>query len=494
MYVREGVTAVRRAFCLLCCLLFLPSAFFFSAGAADAYDYPEPEVLQIDLVMQPYRYLRMIHSSEKQKYEAVVSINGGEMQQIGVQVRGSGSLKEGMEMPSKRIPMELCFDYADRNGTFRGNPSLKLVNCLTPARVLTQLVAMEAFAFLGIPTPRVTPAFIRINDTDFGVYLAVEDLNEAFAEDRFGSGASLYRPLSPKDGPEETETFLFDLVPMVTKTDGGSDTIDRYVEARERGEDLEPFYDVDEFLRFMACETFILNDDGFIFYDRNFYLADDHGKLKLLPWDKDDVFSMFTDLKGYREMESRCNTLFQKLTENGAYYAKYVEYIRRLNDEFLRPDRFLPWLESYIRLLSPYLERDGTIQKFSDDVLAELTTGNALYNTMTGNLLLTFQTYHDQAEAVLDGRAESFSIPPGAALTLYQDEHAAEPESGGRSVIFRVCAGYWRLQRQAFLHSEGKTTLVIGVFFAAVFILTLICVYRPRRSRRRDKHTGGTST
>ena len=492
--MREGVTAVRRAFCLLCCLLFLPSAFFFSAGAADAYAYPEPEVLQIDLVMQPYRYLRMIHSSEKQKYEAVVSINGAEMQKIGVQVRGSGSLKEGMETPSKRVPMELCFDYADRDGAFRGNPSLKLVNCLTPARVLTQLVAREAFAFLGIPTPRVTPAFIRINDTDFGVYLAVEDLNEAFAEDRFGSGASLYRPLLPKDDPQETETFLFDLVPMVTKTDGGSDTIDRYVEARERGDDLESFYDVDEFLRFMACESFIVNYDGFIFYDRNFYLADDHGKLKLLPWDKDDVFSMFTDLKGYREMESRCNTLFQKLTENGADYAKYVEYIRRLNDGFLHPDRFLPWLESYIRLLSPYLERDGTIQKYTDDVLAELTTGNALYNTMTGNLLLSFKTYHAQADAILDGRAKSFFIPEGKTLASYEADGGRDHDRKKALIPFRVCAGYWRLQRQTFLQSEGKTTLVIGVFFAAVFILTLICVFRPRRSRRRDKHTGGTST
>ncbi len=492
--MREGVTALRRAFCLVCCLLFLPSAFFFSAAGADAYAYPEPEVLQIDLVMQPYRYLSMIRSAEKQKYEAAVSINGSEMQKIGVQVRGSGSLKEGMETPSKRIPMELCFDYVDPDGAFRGNPSWKLVNCLSPARVFTQLVAMQAFAFLGIPTPRVMPAFIRINDTDFGVYLAVEDLNEAFAEDRFGSGASLYRPLSPKDDAQQTETFRFDLVTMVAKTNGGGDTAERYVEALDRVESVESFYDADEFLRFMACEMFIQNTDGFIFYDRNFYLADDHGKFKLLPWDKDDVFPVFTEQKSYDSMESHCNTLFQKLTESGAQYAQYRAYIRKLNDEFLRPDRFLPWLESYIRLTAPYLRRDGTIRKYADDVLAELTAGNALFNTMTGNLLLTFETYHEQADAVLDGRSESFSVPQNMTLAPDREDSAKEAKNG-RAVISRVCAGYWRLQRQAFLHSEGKATLVIGVFFAVVFLLTLICVFRPTRHRRRNKHTsGGIST
>ena len=484
------MTAVRRAFCLLCCAAVLLSVLFFSASAADGYAYPKPEVLQIDLIMQPYRYLKMTHSMEKQKYDAVVCMNEGEPLKIGVQVRGDRSLKEGMDMPSKRIPLELCFDYADPDGTFRGNPSLKLINCLTPARVLTQLIAMETFAFLDIPTPNTTPAFIRINDTDLGVYLAVEDINEAFAQNHFG-GASLYRPVSTIRDTDESMRFSFDMITMTAKVDCGSETVERYIEASNSGKNVESFFDTDEFLRFMACETFLMNVDGFLYNNRNFYLADDHGKFKLLPWDKDDVFPVFEDLENYATVEHHANKTFQLLMENETNFARYRDYIRKLNDEFLNPDTFLPWLEEYIEVLSPYFQRDKTIRMGSDNVKADLTTGNELFNTLCGNLPLTFKTYHDEADAVLAGKEDTFYIPEDMTLAPYECETDAARWKSGFVIPFRICAGYWRLQRQALWKSGGTAISAILVLFALVFVCTILAVFRPmhkKRSRRRNDH------
>lgn len=492
---------MRRALCLLCCLLLLPSflAFFAVGTDAQAYVYPEPEVLQIDLILQPSRYLRMIHSAEKQKYDAVVCMNEGEPQPIGVQVRGASSLREGLDMASKRIPMELCFDYADPDGTFRGNPSLKLINCLTPARLMTQLVAMQAFAFLDVPAPRITPAFIRINDTDFGLYLAVEDLNEAFVRNCFGGASSLYRPISEKDDRNSRTVYPFEWIDLVAKVDCGSNTIVRYTEARDRGEDAETFLDVDEFLRYMACEAFVMNDDGFLTGNRNFYLADDRGKLQMVAWDQDDVFTAFSEFDSLEEYERFAdnNLCFRYLMQNETYRSRYRQYMRELNDGFLDPDAFLPWLENYIRVLAPYFRRDTTIARRSDEPLADLTTGNDLYNTLFGNLPLTFRTYHDQLGAQLSGGADGFSIPQGMTIEsneMKTDEEQKGYKSDGRSIIFRVCAGYWRLRRQAFLQNDGKATIWIGVLFALVFAATLICVYHPAVYRRRANHKSGGTT
>lgn len=481
---------MRRIMCVMCCVMLLSCPFALFAHGEDAYAYPEPEVLQIDLVMHPSLYLKMIHSAEKQKYNAVVCIDEGEPQPIGVQVRGDRSLREGMDTASRRIPMELCFDYQDPDGAFRGNSSLKLINCLSPARVLTQLVAMQAFVFLGIPTPQVTPAFIRINDTDFGVYLAVEDLNGAFSQNRLG-GASLYRPFSQKDTEDACRIETFDGDRMVLKFDGGCSGLSQFTQARNNRESGEPFLDVDEFLRYMACETFIMNDDGYVQRVRNFYLADDHGKLMLLPWDKDDVFPVYEDLSSFREFAQRGNPLFHELLENETYATRYRQYLRSLTDAFLNPDTFLPWLEAYIRVLDPFFRRDETMPKYTDDVLAELTTGNTLFNTMNGNLLQTFRLYHEQAAAQLTGRAGAFSIPQDMTLAPYFS--ASDDEQGDRSVIFRVCAGYWRLRRQALLQNDGKAMIAIGAAFAVVFSALLISVYHPAARRRRAKHTrGGT--
>lgn len=485
---------MRKAIGLFCCIVLLSSFSAFFAHGADEYVYPEPEVLQIDLVMHPSRYLRMIRSDEKQKQEAVVCMDEGEPQTIGVQVRGRSSLREGMESASKRIPMELCFDYADPDGTFRGNPSLKLINCLTPARLVTQLVAMQAFAFLDVPAPRTTPAFIRINDTDFGLYLAVEDLNEAFMQNNFGGG-SLYRPVSERDDPDSRMSDLFEWIDMVAKVDAGHDTIRRYTQARSCGADAEAFLDVDECLRYMACEAFVTNDDCFITNNHNFYVADDHGKLKLTVWDQDCVFTAFsegTSLKKIEYWAEKNNRCYQYLMQNEAYFARFRQYVRQLNDEFLDPDMFLPWLENYIRVLAPYFRRDPTIQMRSDDPFADLTTGNKLYNTLSGNLLLTFRTYHDQLGAQLSGEADGFSIPQGMTIEsgeLRTDEEVQALRTDDRSVIFRVCAGYWRLRRQTILQNDGKALAAIGAFFALVFAATVFCVYRPahkKRCRRKD--------
>ena len=183
---------------------------------------------------------------------------------------------------------------------------------------------------------------------------------------------------------------------------------------------------------------------------------------------------------------------------NETYRMRYREYIRKLNDAFLDPDTFLPWLENYIRVLAPYFERDMTISFRSDDVFADLTTGNCLYNEVSGNLLLTFRTYHDQLAAQLDGEADGFSIPQGMTVKPHEmlsEEDLQKYKLGDGSIIFRVCAGYWRLRRQAILQSSGGAIIGIGVFFVLVFAVTVFCVYHPAVRRRRKKHTpGGTQS
>ena len=486
---------MRRALCLLCCLLLLPSFFVFAASGADEYAYPEPQVLQIDLVMHPYRYLKMIHSMDKQKYPAVVCIGEGDPLPIGVQVRGASSLREGLNSASKRIPMELCFDYVDPDGTFRGNPSLKLINCLTPARLITQLVAMQAFAFLDVPAPRITPTFIRINDTDFGLYLAVEDLNEAFMQNNFGGG-SLYRPISEKDDRDTRTICSFEWIDMVAKVDAGNETIQRYTQARDSGTDAEAFLDVDECLRYMACETFVTNDDCFITNNHNFYVADDHGKLKLVVWDQDTVFTAFSEgvgLESFERLADKNNRCYQFLMQDEANHARYLQYIRQLNDAFLNPDTFLPWLENYIRVLSPFFQRDATIAVQSEDVLADLTTGNCLYNSLFGNLPLTFRMYHDQLGAQLRGESDGFTVPQDMTTQSAELEaaEASGSKSGDHSIIFRVCAGYWRLRRQAMRQNDGAALLMIGVLFAVVFAAAILSVYHPAVFRRKNHTSGG---
>ena len=472
-------------------VLFLVYALRFDAAAIPSdpkttYAYPKTQVIQLDLYIEPSHFMQLTTSDEDEKHPAVVSINAGDMQTIGVQIRGNSSLREAMETPERRIPMELCFDYVDETGSFNGNPSLKLINCSTPAAFLMEYIAMQAFHFLNVPAPAITPAFIRINEIDFGLYLAVEDLNDAFAQAHFGK-ASLYRPITKQDTENPADqTVSFGDIEMLVKADHGHDTLERYNATLQLGKDAEKYLDVDEILRYMACEAFLLNEDGLLYGDRNFYLADDHGKLSLLPWDLDYAFITLSKggaLPNYMEYDE---SLFRMLMQNETYRDTYQDYIRMLNEEFLNPDSFLPWLRTYIRFLSPYFRRDVTIPQRSSDVFSDLTTGDRLYSSDGGNLPLTFESYHTYVRSVLSGKSDittTAELPVGNA----QPRKETTPIPPDPGVLYRICANYRHHQRQMMLDLYGKPLAGIGACFAAVFLAAVICVYKPGSRKPRRK-------
>ena len=478
----------------VCCF----SAFAQAQSTAADYTYPPQEVLLIDLVIQPYRYLSMTHSTQRRKHPAVVSINGGPAQRIAVRVRGAMSLDDGMNFASKRIPMELLFDDSDPDGKFQGNASLKLINCYTPAKLLTQLIAMQTFRYLGIPTPRMQPAFVRINDVDFGLYLALEDLNEDFVRQHFGS-ATLYRRFNMREQISGEEAaadsgVTLENVKMKVKADHGVQTLQMYERSRARGESILPYLDADELLRFLACEMFVFDQDG-IQYLKNCYFAEHDGKLSALPWDQSVVFNVFqTDRRDdetflYYEQQYRVGTvMYDQLLRNEESVARYRQYIRQLNDGFLNPDTFLPWLEQYIRFLSPYFQRDNSIGLRSAHMAQDLMSGTNLYDDMSGNLLLTFRVYHDQTDAILSGKADWYSIPDGMSAGAEDPETEADEMrvyGTDHSIVYRICSNYWKKCRQAYYQENASAIGKTGAALAAVFLLTVLSVKMPKGKKPR---------
>ena len=481
--------------CVLCVLL-LHTLLFFSSGAQDAYAYPQPEVIQLDLYIQPYRYHRLISSGIKEKHPAFVSVDGGDLQQIDIQIRGESSLESGMGLPSKRLPYELLYGAQYARKSFVENPTVKLINSFTPANLIMQLVAMRAFEYLDIPTPKTVPAFVRINNTDFGLYLVAEAVNETFAEKHFGVCGSIYRLTDPADGfdPDiSSERFW-----LTTKTALGDDTIRGLQQAIQKGEDLERYLDVDEALRFLACETFLFNTDGFMNTDHNTYLCDANGKIVLIPWDEDLVFQVFPETTGadtrigIRSFNSNRKPLVNLLLSNRVYRQQYRHYIRMLNEKFLDPEFFLPWLEQEIRFLAPYFQRDRTILYLTDDVYTQLTQGNELYGGLDGNLLLTLAEYHDQLQQQLEDPQACFqknypvrTWTSDACSALLQKQFAE-----GYKIESEICENYWRMRRQFYLQEYGSSLGVCGCLFILVFFIAVLAVYKPHRRIKQRRHSG----
>ena len=473
---------MRRFTAVLLCALFLFSGAVIPAAAQDAYAYPAPEVLEIDLFIHPYHYLQMISTTEKKKYPALVSIDGDDMRGIGVQIRGNSSLRMGMMTSQRRLPLELCFDWADANGAFCGNPSLKLINSFTPARLMTQIIAMQAFAFLGIDAPTLRPAFIRINDVDFGLYLAVEDVNDAFAQQHFGGG-SLFRPYDcAKDADPPLRAGGKD---YFVKSDPEQVDLQALLDLLGQAAQIGQCTDVERLLRFFACEAFLYNTDGLTFGHGNYYLCAHDGELSFIPWDEDDVFNVFSETDSLSSFEAGGDMLFHALMQQDCNRTRYRAIVQELNDTFLNPDTFLPWLEGYICALEPYWNRDRTTLMPSEHYAADLTEGNCLFNAVYGNLSQTFLEYHSQLAAQLADDTCVFFVPDGMTT---QTDLVFSPDAGDGAIILDICSRYWKLRRQFYMQEHGHAVWLCGTVFAAVFGMVLLSVFVPKRRSARGKY------
>ena len=481
---------MRRVTAVLLCALFLFPCFIFAACAETetAWAYPEPEVLEIDLYIQPYHFLQMISTTEKKKHPAIVRINGEDAKEIGIQIRGSSTLRVGMMTPQKRLPLELCFDWADARGRFLGNSSLKLINSFTPARLITQVVAMQAFAFLGIEAPRLQPAFIRINDVDFGLYLAAEDVNDTFVQRHFGGG-SLFRPY---DGEKDASSAIqADGAQFFAKTDPENTDLDSILRSIRQTEDLEKYLDTDQMLRYFACEAFLYNTDGFSFGGANYYLQVQNDRVRYIPWDEDDVFGVFVEGDSLSSFEAGGSPLFHKMMQNETYYAQYRAYVRMLNEQFLNPETFLPWLDGYIHALEPYLDRDQTTLLPSADYVSDLTQGDCIFNTFSGNLARTFREYHAQLAVQLTDETAAFFVPEDMTTDLDENTDVGKWNDAERSaIIVEICRRYWSLRRSFYFREYGRELGLCGGAFVLIFVFTVVSVYVPKRTgyhRRKEE-------
>ena len=461
-------------------------------------------LVQTDVGIRPDDFRSMIANKEKISHPVWVRADGGDYRGAKINIRGSSSKDIGMLMPTKRIPFELVFNSGAEAVPPFSNPSVKYINPFMPYRLLAEYVGLDLFASSGIPTPEHAFSFLRLNGTDFGVYLAVEDVNKHFLTKHFsGNVGSLYKCTNNINPDADLHTVWFGNI--FTKTDRGSQTLSALLAALDRGEGFENYLDMDEILRFFAC-TAVIGGNGSILTERsNFLLYDNGGKFVLLPWDLSEAFCAFLSGNGIDHFEldddsGDPNPLFELIMQNPENREKYHAYIRQINDTFLSPERIQPYLRSLIREVAPYLLRDRTIFRNVPDLETAMTSGNVLYSE---NLAAVLDEIHTQIQDQLDGKIDAFYLntdrfvlPDMIDYTEWMDALSQSTDNYNASVVEAVCDAYpvWRrgfVRRELF--SMRKDFFISAIVFTPCFVIVLLrrpilCALRSIRNRKKSLH------
>ena len=283
------------------------------ASAQSADQFFNPETLQrIDLWLNSSDWSKLKAAfQENTYYPADVTWNGQTVRNVGIRSRGLGS-RSGTK-PGLRVD----FDKYSTSQTFLGLKSFVLDNLTQDQSGIKETVAMRFFARMGIPAPRETHTRLYVNGTYAGLYVLVESVDKTMMGRVFGSigddiqndgylfeynyvigspwrfeypGATLaayQQRFDIKTNESKSDSTIWgpieELVRLVNDTSTAS-----FEQAVGASLDLAAF------VRYIAVQNFVAQDDGFNGYDgmNNFYFyrLENSAKHVFIAWDEDNAF------------------------------------------------------------------------------------------------------------------------------------------------------------------------------------------------------------
>jgi len=304
-----ALASLRRSLLAVTAVLFLAGP----AGAQTADDFFNPDSLQrIDLWLNSSDWSKLKAAfQENTYYPADVTWNGQTIRNVGIRSRGLGS-RSGTK-PGLRVD----FDRYSTSQTFLGLKSFVLDNLTQDPSGVKETVAMRFFARLGIPAPRETHTRLYVNGAYAGLYALVESVDKTMMGRVFGSigddvqndgylfeynyvqgspwrfgyeGADLaayQQRFAIKTNESHGDSAIWgpieELVRLVNTT--AADSFEQAVGAR---------IDLPAFVRYLAVQNFVAQNDGFAGYDgmNNFYFyrLENSERHVFIAWDEDNAF------------------------------------------------------------------------------------------------------------------------------------------------------------------------------------------------------------
>jgi len=305
-----------------------------------------------------------------------MEFNGQRIANIGLRLKGNSSYSVSAE--TLRRPMRVDFDRFVEGGRFAGIETLNLSNTSFDPSQVREALAFWLFQKLDVPASRTGHALVYLTVAGkyereyLGLYTLIEEVDSHFLKKHFGNSDGLllkpagmrgfaylgetwdqYRGICSPRGEERPEFCqkVIEFARLIHRSD----------DATFRAK-IGSLLAVDEFLRYVAVNSALLNFDSFLSTGHNYYLylnpAD--GRMYFIPWDLNMTFGAYgwlgTDEEIIQTSITRSyadhNILIERLLAIDEYARAYRAHLRKLVKAGLNPDAMRQRRE----LLRPVLE------------------------------------------------------------------------------------------------------------------------------------------
>ncbi len=234
-------------------------------------------------------------------HRANITINGETVNNVAIRTKGNTSLTSVANSDSDRYSFKVDFDYYTDGGNYYGMKKLCLNNNYADDSNMREYIAYKIMGELGLPTVGCGYSHITVNGEEWGLYLAVEPVDEVFLQTRFADASGdLYKP-EGMDGTGADLVYRGDDISEYTalnlktnlETSEGTEII-ALMKALESGEGLTDVLDVENVLKYIAANVALANFDSYLGgTTHNYYLYEENGVFSVIPWDLNLAFGGF---------------------------------------------------------------------------------------------------------------------------------------------------------------------------------------------------------
>ena len=154
----------------------------------------------IDIVMDDWE--AFLETCENEAYSPCSLVIDGEAQRsAAIRAKGNTSLTSVAAYGNDRYSFKVEFDHYDSGSTYYGLDKLNLNNLIQDNTCMKDFLSYQLMARFGAAAPLCSYVSVSVNSEPWGLYLAVEAVEDAFLQRQYGRDTgSLYKPDSMSMG------------------------------------------------------------------------------------------------------------------------------------------------------------------------------------------------------------------------------------------------------------------------------------------------------
>ncbi|MCI9463548.1 MAG: spore coat protein CotH [Lachnospiraceae bacterium] len=371
----------------------------------------------IDIVMDDWDDF-IKNCTDKEYVLCTLIIDDEVYKNAAIRAKGNTSLSSVDAYGNDRYSFKIEFDHYDSGNTYHGLDKLCLNNIIQDNTYMKDYLSYQMMRSFGVDAPLCSYSYITVNGEDWGLYLAVEGIEDAFLQRSYGNDyGALYKPDSMDMGGGRGNDMPFDMekrppdsfgpdkkmspdagTPMgsddvsllytddeyesysnilenakTTVSDSDKSRLIRSLKQLNEGNAIDTVVNIDEVIRYFVVHNFVLNFDSYTgSMLHNYYLYEKDGMLSMIPWDYNLAFGGFlsesdavtlinypidTPVSG-GTIESR--PMLAWIFNNDTYTELYHQYFSDFITEYFENDYIYDLIDDTKELIDPFVEKDPT--------------------------------------------------------------------------------------------------------------------------------------